>query len=87
MDTKITIYLNDFTKARKFINEASRFISDIDVIRDRYIIDGKSAIGIFTLDLSKPVDVEIHSDDQCEVKRFHEIMEEFVVHEWYYLLS
>ncbi len=81
MDTKITIYLNDFTKARKFINEASRFISDIDVIRDRYIIDGKSAIGIFTLDLSKPVDVKIHSDDQCEIKRFHEIMEEFVVRE------
>ncbi len=81
MDTKITIYLNDFTKARRFINEVSRFISDIDVIRDRYIIDGKSAIGIFTLDLSKPVDVEIHSDDQCEIERFNEIMEEFVVRE------
>ncbi len=77
MSKRLTLSLNDFTKARKFINEASKFISDIDVIRDRYIIDGKSAIGIFTLDLSKPVDVEIHSDDPYEIKRFNDIMSEF----------
>lgn len=77
MNTRITINLNNFSKARKFINEASKFISNIDVIRDRYVIDGKSAIGIFTLDLSKPVDVEIHSDDSYEIKRFNDIMNEF----------
>ncbi len=77
MNKRLTINLNDFTKARKFINEASKFISYIDVIRDRYIIDGKSAIGIFTIDLSKPVDVEIHSDDPYEIKRFNDIMSEF----------
>lgn len=81
MNKRITVNLNDFTKARKFINEVSKFISDVDVIRDRYIIDGKSAIGIFTLDLSKPVDVEIHSDNEYEIKRFNEIMEEFLVNE------
>lgn len=78
MKTRITINLNDFTKARKFINETSKFPSDIDVIRDRYVIDGKSAIGIFTLDLSKPIDIEIHSDDPYEIKRFNDIMSEFV---------
>ncbi len=77
MNKRLTINLNDFTKAREFINEASKFISDIDVIRDRYIIDGKSAIGIFTIDLSKPVDVVIHSDDPYEIKRFNDIMSEF----------
>lgn len=74
----ITVNLNDFTTARKFINEASKFISDIDVIKGRYVIDGKSAMGIFTLDLSKPVDVQIHSDDPYEIKRFNDIMSEFV---------
>lgn len=78
MNTRLTINLNDFTKARKFSNEASKFTSDIDVIRDRYVIDGKSTIGIFTLDLSKPVDVEIHSDDPYEIKRFNDIMSEFM---------
>lgn len=76
--TKITINLNDFSKARKFINEVSKFISDIDVIRDRYVIDAKSTIGIFTLDLSKSVDVQLHSDDPYEIKRFNDIMSEFV---------
>lgn len=78
MQTRITINLNDFTKARKFINEVSKFTSDIDAIRDRYIIDAKSTIGIFTLNLSKPIDVEIHSDDPYEIKRFNDIMSEFV---------
>jgi phosphotransferase system HPr-like phosphotransfer protein len=77
MNARLTINLNDFSKARKFINESSKFFSDIDVIRDRYVIDGKSAIGIFTLDLSKPIDVEIHSDDPYEIKRFNDIMNEF----------
>lgn len=74
----ITVNLNDFITARKFINEASKFISDIDVIKGRYVIDGKSAMGIFTLDLSKPIDVEIHSNDLYEIKRFNDIMSEFV---------
>lgn len=75
---RITVNLNDFATARKFINEASKFISDIDVIKGRYVIDGKSAMGIFTLDLSKPIDVEIHSSDMYEIERFHDIMSEFV---------
>lgn len=77
MNTRITINLHDFTKVRRFINEVTKFHSDIDMIRERYIIDAKSAIGIFTLDLSKPVDVVIHSSDEYEIKRFNEIMEEF----------
>ena len=78
MNTRLTINLNDFAKARKFSNEASKFISEIDVIKGRYVIDGKSAMGIFTLDLSKPIDVEIHSSDLYEIKRFNDIMSEFV---------
>lgn len=78
MNTRLTINLNDFAKARKFSNEASKFISEIDVIKGRYVIDGKSAMGIFTLDLSKPIDVQIHSDDPYEIKKFNDIMAEFM---------
>lgn len=78
MNTRLTINLNDFAKARKFSNEVSKFVSEIDVIKVRYVIDGKSAMGIFTLDLSKPIDVQIHSDDLYEIKRFNDIMSEFV---------
>lgn len=77
MEKRVTINLNDFSKAKKFTDEVIRFESDIDILRGRYILDAKSALGIFTIDLSFPVEVEIHSDDEGEIKRFYEVMEEF----------
>ena len=78
MRTKITITLNDFIRIKNFSSEVVKFESDIDLIKGRYIIDAKSTIGIFTLDLSAPVDVVIHSDDEDEIRRFNEVMEAFV---------
>ena len=78
MNTKITVVLNDFNKIKKFSSEISKFESDIDLVKGRYVIDAKSTIGIFTLNLSHPVNVEIHSNDKDEIKRFNEMMEEFV---------
>lgn len=78
MRTKITVTLNDFIKIKNFSSEVVKFESDIDLVKGRYIIDAKSTIGIFTLDLSSPVDVVIHSDDEDEIRRFNEVMEAFV---------
>ena len=78
MRTKITVTLNDFIKIKNFSSEVGKFESDIDLVKGRYIIDAKSTIGIFTLDLSAPVDVVIHSDDEDEIRRFNEVMEAFV---------
>lgn len=77
MKTKVTVYLNDFMKAKNFTQIVSGFSSDIDIVRNRYVIDAKSIIGIYTLDLSKPVDVVLHSDDQEEINKFVEAMKEF----------
>ena len=77
MRTKITVTLNDFIKIKNFSSEVGKFESDIDLVKGRYIIDAKSTIGIFTLDLSAPVDVVIHSDDEDEIRRFNEVMEKY----------
>ena len=77
MRTKITITLNDFIRIKNFSSEVVKFESDIDLIKGRYIIDAKSTIGIFTLDLSSPVDVIIHSDNEDEIRRFNEVMEKY----------
>lgn len=77
MRTKITVTLNDFIKIKNFSSEVVKFESDIDLVKGRYIIDAKSTIGIFTLDLSSPVDVVIHSDDEDEIRRFNEVMEKY----------
>lgn len=75
----MTILLNDFSKIKYFNNIVSRFISDVDIVKGRYVIDAKSTMGIFTLDLSQPVDVIIHSEDDEEITRFYETMKEFEV--------
>ena len=77
MNTLITVTLNDFSKIKKFTSEVAKFESDIDLIKGRYVIDAKSTIGIFTLDLSVPVDVLIHSENEEEIRRFNEVMEGF----------
>lgn len=78
MNTELILNLNTLEKVKKFTNVVNRFNSDIDVIRDRYIIDAKSVIGIYTIDLTRPVTVRIVSDDKAEIARFNEQMEEFM---------
>ena len=77
MNTELILNLNDFKRAKKFIEIVNKFNSDIDVMRNRYVIDAKSTLGIFTIDLSEPVKVRLNSDDCAEITRFNEVMEEF----------
>lgn len=78
MNTELVLNLNTLDRVKKFTNVVNGFNSDVDVIRDRYIIDAKSVIGIYTIDLTKPVTVRIVSDDKAEIARFNEQMEEFI---------
>lgn len=77
MKTKLTINLNEMSKANKFANEVSKFESDVDIISGHYICDAKSLLALFSYDLSKPIEVEIHSKDENEIRKFNEVMEEF----------
>jgi phosphotransferase system HPr-like phosphotransfer protein len=48
---------------KDFVNTVSRYDFDVDLMSGRYVVDAKSIIGIFSLDLSKPIKVEAHTDD------------------------
>lgn len=64
----VKISLNSIDKVKSFVNDLSRFDSDFDLVSGRYVIDGKSIMGIFSLDLSKPIDLNIHSEgDEDEI--------------------
>ena len=54
--------LNSIDKVKAFVNEISKFDCDFDLVSGRYVIDAKSIMGIFSLDLSKPIDLNIHAD-------------------------
>ena len=71
------IKLNSIEKVKNFVNQVSTFDCDVDIIYGRYVIDGASIMGIFSLDLTNPVTAMIHTDDYDELKRFFEIMEDF----------
>ena len=59
----IKISLNSIDKVKSFVNDITKFDSDFDLVSGRYVIDAKSIMGIFSLDLSKPIDLNIHADE------------------------
>lgn len=61
--TTVNICLDSIDKVKSFVNEITKFDSDFDLISGRYVIDAKSIMGIFSLDLSKPIDLNIHAED------------------------
>ena len=60
--TTVQISLNSIDKVKSFVNDISKFNSDFDLVSGRYVIDAKSIMGIFSLDLSKPIDLNIHAE-------------------------
>ena len=59
----VSISLNSIDKVKTFVNEITKFDNDFDLVSGRYVIDAKSIMGIFSLDLSKPINLNIHADD------------------------
>lgn len=71
------IRLNNMKDVQRFVNKCSMFEDDIVLLSGRYVINGKSLLGILSLDLSKPVDLEIDTDDISTKHVFTEYMVEF----------
>lgn len=59
----VTINLGSIDKVKSFVNDITKFDSDFDLVSGRYVIDAKSIMGIFSLDLSKPIKLQAHTDD------------------------
>jgi len=58
----VNIKLSLTENVKAFVNIVSRHPYDIDLRAGRHVVDAKSILGIFSLDLSKPVTVEVYSD-------------------------
>lgn len=62
----VQICLNSIDKVKSFVNDISKFDCDFDLVSGRYVIDAKSIMGIFSLDLSKPIELNIYANDGAE---------------------
>ena len=64
----VRISLNSIDKVKSFVNDLSKFDVDFDLVSGRYVIDAKSIMGIFSLDLSKPLILNADTDDEELIK-------------------
>ncbi|HHU02996.1 MAG: HPr family phosphocarrier protein [Christensenellales bacterium] len=59
----IPIKLSFAEEVKTFVNIANRYPYDMDLRAGRHVVDAKSILGIFSLDLSQPITLEVYSDD------------------------
>ena len=62
----VKISLNSIDKVKAFVNDITKFETDFDLVSGRYVIDAISIMGIFSLDLSKDIDLNIHAEDNVD---------------------
>ena len=62
----VSISLNSIDKVKSFVNDLTKFDEDFDLVSGRYVIDAKSIMGIFSLDLSRPINLNIHATDNMD---------------------
>ena len=74
----VMISLNSINKVKSFVNEITKYDFDFDLVSGRYVIDAKSIMGIFSLDLSKDIDLNIHADGE-EVDAILESLKPYLV--------
>lgn len=77
MQNEFQVQLNTIDRAKRFVKICDSFDEDIDLSSGRYIIDAKSIMGIFSFDLTKPLNIRIHSQNIDTIKRFNEEMSDF----------
>ena len=81
MKIEYKVRINTLDKVKKFAAICDSFKCEIDLMSGRYVVDAKSIMGIFSLDLTKDLIVKIRSTDNGELVRFFEEMRDFIVHD------
>lgn len=72
----VNIMLNTINDVKNFVNTVSKYDFEVDLTSGRYVIDAKSIMGIFSLDLSKPIKL----DARCEKdSKFLEEIKSYIV--------
>ena len=70
-----SINILNINDVKTFVNIVNNYEFDVDLVSGRYVVDAKSIMGIFSLDLSKPIVVEVR-DDNCD--KFMDELKQFV---------
>ena len=74
----VKITLNSIDKVKSFVNDITKYDYDFDLVSGRYVIDAKSIMGIFSLDLSKDIDLNIHAEGE-EAENVLQVLKPYLV--------
>lgn len=72
------VRLDSIEKVKEFVSITIRFDTDIDLVSGRYVVDAKSILGIFSMDLSKPLVLQIH-EGQANTEELLALLKEYMV--------
>ncbi len=75
---KVMVNLSASQQIKEFVNILSKYSFDMDLRSGKYLVDAKSILGIFSLDLSKPVELELLTDNEEEINKFMADIKSFI---------
>ena len=70
----VQISLKTALQVKKFVNTVQKYSFQINLRSNRYVVDAKSVLGIFSLDLAHPVNVEIYASS-TQTEEYEELIE------------
>ena len=76
---KRTVNIGTIDRVKEFVNLTTQTPLDVDLVSGRYVIDAKSIMGVFSLDLSKNIELRIHADTEDEVADYLNSITKFIV--------
>ena len=63
----VQISLNCIDNVKSFVNRIAKFDNDFDLVSGRYVVNARSIMGIFSLDLLSPITMTVMSDNADEI--------------------
>lgn len=73
---KVEIKLSLAENVKTFVNTVNKYDFDMDLRAGRHVVDAKSILGIFSLDLSRPITLEVDEDNRIDAKKLDALMED-----------
>ena len=70
------VMLSSIVDVKNFVNFVNEFDFDVDLVSGRYVVDAKSLMGIFSLELSRPIVMRVYSEETAALE---EALKEFIV--------
>lgn len=79
MMNTFNISINTIDKVKRFVNLTNRCETDVDIISGRLLVDAKSIMGIFSMDLTRPMTLRVHESNIEKLEEYKKLFEEFII--------